>query len=220
MRGRYCLYSGAFFTYHLLRMPLLARYDYYLKLDTDLLFDADMPDVGRLLAAASPAFQIAHTAIHSGDRDCQRGIMSALGRYERAAGAAAASRWCHGDAEHPRPDSLDHFMYGNAMAFRVSFMTSARVLALTEHLYQREWRGYFEHRWTDQAAYMAIACHALDVPRNLRGSAPILDLSHLRTETHLKVALGPPSKLRTPGVFRHRVGAARVRETEPARAGG
>ena len=212
----YALYSGAFFSYHLLRVPLLAMYDYYLKLDTDLSFDARMPDVGGLLDAASPAFQIAHTAIHSGDRDCQRGILSAVARFERASGTPSASGWCHVAAHVPGGaslDSLDHFMYGNAMAFNVTFMTSPTVLALTEHLYEREWRGYFSTRWTDQAAYMAIACQTLNVSRNLRGSPQVLDLSWLRTETHLKVALGP--RRTQPGVFRHRLSSARLRMHEP-----
>ena len=55
-----------------------------------------MPDVGRLLAA-QPDAMIAHTTLHRGGRDCQRGIMTALWNFEIQSNTTSASRWCHGD---------------------------------------------------------------------------------------------------------------------------
>ena len=49
-------------------------------------------------------------------------------------------------------DVLDHFMRSDAIGFRTAFMTSSRLLGLSEHLYQHEWRGYFQRRWLDRAA--------------------------------------------------------------------
>ena len=76
-------------------------------------------------------------------------------------------------------DVLDTYMDDEVVAFRTRFMTSPSLLALSEHLYHREWRGFFQRRWTDRAVYMAFACYALRLPRSLESPA-VLDLSHLR----------------------------------------
>ena len=178
----YALYSGAFFTYHLLRMPLIASADFYLKLDTDVLFVQAMPDVWSMIARRDQV-AIGYTQFHSkrflkarGWDDCQAGIMAAVQRFASAFHAEPLSSWCR----DPKPQ----FWAGYVMLFNTSFMTNPRVLALSEYLYERAWEGYFRSRWTDQAPYMAFACYALEVPEpgSQNDSTPhIQDLSSLRS---------------------------------------
>ena len=198
----YALYSGAWFSYHLLRLPILRNYEFYVKVDTDVMFVAPMPDLVAILAA-HPMAQIAHTGLRRSN-DCERGIMRAVHRFEGASNSSALSQWCN--------DPISHYFYGNLLAFRTSFMTSSRVLALSAHLYEHEWRGYFGggplgSRWGDQAPYVAFACYALHTPSASLVSADgghILDLSYLRDVSAL------PFLRRARGTFRHlRIGSGR-----------
>jgi len=39
----YAMYSGAVFSYHLMELPFLSKYDFYMKVDTDIEFSSDIP---------------------------------------------------------------------------------------------------------------------------------------------------------------------------------
>ena len=108
------LLSGAWFAYHLLRLPLLRTFDFYAKVDTDVMFVAPMPDLGGLLAAR-PAAQLAHTGLQP-STDCERGIMQSLRRFEAHSNSSSLSAGC--------TDPISHIFFGNLLVFRTAFMTS------------------------------------------------------------------------------------------------
>ena len=74
-----------------------------------------MPDVGRLLAA-QPDAMIAHTTLHRGGRDCQRGIMTALWNFEIQSNTTSASRW--------KPLLIDYYL----------LLITSYLLLITHHL--------------------------------------------------------------------------------------
>ena len=185
---QYALFNGAWFTHHLLRLEELPCFTFYVKVDTDVGFIAPMPDLGKILASAD-GVNMAHAGliVSGGDapNSCERGIVAALRRYARR-------------QQSPVPRSLGRRSpfaraclspcsqtpllqpFGNFLVFRTSFMTSARVKSLARYLYEHDWSGYFESRWTDQGGYLAFAYYGM---RNMtrRFSGPeILDLAYLR----------------------------------------
>ena len=178
----YCMYSGAVFSYHVFKLPLLARYGAMLKVDSDIVFRRPLPfDVGAELAA-QPRVSIAHTGLQTAEavREgaanlCNRGIFEALEAFLRDnAHTQPGRRWnasrapsvaLSGHRQWCARDKLGHeYFYGNFVAFTTSFVRNERVQALASFLYHDSWSGYFRSRWTDQAAYVAFACLALDVP--------------------------------------------------------
>ena len=193
----YALYTGAWFVYHLLRLPIIQHYESYVKVDTDVTFHTPMPDLSAIMAT-HPSARIAHTALQKAN-DCERGIMAALHRFQATHDRHGPSSKC--------ADPIPEIMYGNFIVFRSDFMTSPRMLALSAYLYEEEWSGYFVNRWGDQAPYSAFACDGLQLSNASLGSVgspAILDLSHLRTSNvlslcrsngffmHTKIARGRP----------------------------
>ena len=184
----YCMYSGAVFSYQLLKLPLLSRFQYTLKVDTDIKMIRRTGDLASALAKQGNP-HVAHTALHTetdhtcrnadrsaGTCSCHRGIHAALSSFlqssPRAAALSSQYAWCS-------PDQLGRsYFYGNFVAFSTAFLLSERVQRLATYLYHHEWRGYFEYRWTDQAAYMAFVCYALDV--DLKNGSSILSMHRMR----------------------------------------
>ena len=168
----YVLHAGVQAAFHMLRLPPLRRFDFFVKVDTDITFVRPMPDLAMLLAR-SPHVQLFHTATQRSN-DCENGVGAALERYQALHGPPVShNAWC--------AERVAVRLYTNFVGFRTSFATSQTTLSLSAYLYQTEWRGYFEKRWQEQGAYVAFACQSLVAP-SLDGnsSAAVLDLTWLR----------------------------------------
>lgn len=176
------LYSGAFFSAHLLWQPWLDRADFYLKIDTDIFFGAPMPfDLGEKLASMPITTQVFHTGLAKATALCENGVGDALMSFRLAYNITTPMvGWC-GHEPLPRYKSGVLF-YGNFVAFRVSFMRSAPVQALSRYLWETEASsGYFETaRWGDQGPWTAFACLGLQGPSNWLRDGRTQELGGLR----------------------------------------
>ena len=149
---RYALMSGAFFVFHLLRSPLLQRYQIYAKIDSDVCMLKQLPIAPVLEAFGSRETLVFHTAIHRAS-DCERDVLTQLRQYRQARGLLAnpMDAWCSAS-------QLSEIFYGNFVFYNVSFMTSRAALTLTSYLYEERGDGFFKNRWTDQAIPPALIC--------------------------------------------------------------
>lgn len=196
----YCMYSGAVYSYQLLKLPLLGRYAFLLKVDSDIVFHRRLTfDLGGYLVKererTTPPLAIAHTGLvhepHAGV-NCQRGIHAALhafvrgetARHERAHSPMVARSGRHSWCSDEGLSSF--YLYGNFVAFATAFVRAPRVQALATYLYHEAWQGYFVFRWTDQAANMAFMCLEMDVStaqllnQNVSSNGQVLHLRGLR----------------------------------------
>jgi hypothetical protein len=174
----YVLYSGAAFAHHVLTDPLLAEYDFTIKVDTDIRFFRAPPE-NIVVLMQEHGCAIAHTSVLSGNgdgADCQKGAFAALLRFSELAASPIASRarpWCN------RPLGLDYF-YGNLMGGASSFLRSEANTLLNVWLYECD-EGYFRNRWGDQASPALYICQWLDAPA-LADAEGLCDLSHWRRD--------------------------------------
>lgn len=151
----YALYSGAFFAYHLLRVPLLQKYEIYVKVDVDICMQKKLPV--SLLIPKNPTTLFSHTGIRSSS-DCEREVLQQVRDYRRERmDATEMSSWCY-------KSSISQIVYGNFVMFNSTFMTSKPVLELTEYLYNKRGIGYFEYRWGDQALIPSLLCGVVPLP--------------------------------------------------------
>ena len=169
----YAMYSGAFFAYHLLRLSLLRRYRFYVKVDSDICVHKRIPV--HWLLPNDPDVLVMHTQIHA-STDCERGALERVRDYRSKHGAMGPmSPWCE-------YSEVREIVYGNFVVFNVTFMTSERVLRLTDYLYHERGEGYFKYRWSDQALIPSLLCGAAEprAVRNMNLDPRLQSLAHLR----------------------------------------
>jgi hypothetical protein len=174
----YAMYSGAVFSYHLIHLPLVKKYDYFLKVDTDIEFLQEMPfDIGEDLSTRGCL--IGHSAI-TGSNDCEDNNLSALLAATRALGLnppkSLGYSWCN-ENNAERKGSV--VLYGNFAAFSTKLILHDDILQISEYMYEEYEKGYFVYRWGDQGPFIMYACHMLDLP-DLRNNAQVCDYSKLR----------------------------------------
>ena len=176
----YAMYSGAVFSYHLIQLPLLRKYDIFLKVDTDIEMKKKFPiDVGEDMIENN--CHIGHTAIHAA-RDCERTSLQALKKATTVLGLNTPKsmnyQWCNKD-NAGNQNSL--IFYGNFLAFSTKLLLRTDVLKVSEYLYNEWSGGYFAARWGDQAPFAMYACHALDIP-DLHNDPQVCDYRKYRDE--------------------------------------
>ena len=176
----YALYSGAVFVAQFLWLPVLRRFTFYVKVDTDVHFYRPMPfDIAWLMQGREDVV-IAYTQLYNSTKStCQRGVLQAVREFRRVTTGGPGprmSRWCEAD-------NLDWVFFGNFVLYRTAFMTSKPVLALSRFLYYKH-GGYFEARWGDQASPPAFMCHAL--PAAAAKSPASLDMSKDPRTLHME----------------------------------
>ena len=158
---KYAMYSGSVYSYQMIHMPLLQKYDYYLKMDTDIEFLQDH-DVDIGLTMQSAGCLIGHTAIHA-TTDCSTSNTNALLSFaarENLQPLSINTNWCN---PHIRTDKTSYIFYGNFVAYSTKLLLSPTILRLSAYLYE-EWEdGYFPHRWTDQASFILYVCMGMNV---------------------------------------------------------
>ena len=169
----YALYSGAFWVYHLLRVERIKQYDFYIKVDLDIMVlqPIDFPS----LLVNKTNVMIAHTSILKRFNDCERMSLRIMRDYVNLYKISAKmSSWCS-------MEKLEYYFYGNFVAYNSSFMTNKDVLDFTEYLYQNRSEGYFQYRWGDQATPPLLLClFSNHTSRSMKKHTNVLDLSHIR----------------------------------------
>ena len=175
----YALYSGAIWTYHLIHLPILSKYDIYHKLDSDISFLKRMPfDIGEEMERRGCSF--AHTA-KIACAGCEAESVTALKAFAKKTGVQPASlkkSWCSGNNKHK---STSFHFYGNFQAWSTKIVRSKDVLDLSVFLYEDWERGYFLHRWGDQAPFALFACMALEID-DFQHSPHVCDFTSLRND--------------------------------------
>ena len=174
----YAMYSGAVFSYHLIHLPVVNKYDFFLKLDTDIEFRGDFPiDIGQDMEDKNCL--VGHTAIDFSN-DCERGSLRALTKATKDLGLnksrSIGYNWCNSDGAG---DQNSLIFYGNFLAFSTKILLHPDVLKLSQYFFEEWPEGYFESRWGDQAPFVMYVCHTLDVP-DLYTDAQVCDYSAYR----------------------------------------
>ena len=175
----YALYT-AVWTYHLIQLPIVSKYDFFFKVDTDIDFITPIGlDVGEEME--SRGCSIFHTHVNGatddGD-DCEMESIAALEAFTQKTGIKAVSfekRWCN--FKNKRKNAGVSF-YSNFLGYSTKVILNKDVVKLSTFLYEEWDRGYFLHRWGDQAAWPLFACLVLDMD-NLTNSN-VCDFSRLR----------------------------------------
>lgn len=173
----YALYSGAFFSFHALQLPILTRFQFYMKIDADIEFYKRVP-TNVFFSAFHRRCSIVHSAIQA-STDCERDSVIALKAYSKAIKRDPLSikySWCNNEGNSTQVSKI---FYGNFLGFSSSFLNNISDLA--KWLYFEYPQGYFTNRWGDQAPWMIYACAALDIP-NLYDDSKICDISVWRRE--------------------------------------
>lgn len=172
----YAMYSGAVFSYHLLQLPLLRLYDYVLKVDADIGFKQDMPyDIGTQMERRGCI--IAHTSIYKSTL-CEADSTVALSQYLSKSNRTLSrvnKRWCSYLNNRVR-----YYFYGNFIGLKTSFIHAHDVVKLAEYLYEEWDRGYFLHRWGDQAPFTMYLCLMANSNAKIHNSSLLCDFSLLR----------------------------------------
>jgi len=183
----YVMYSGAVFSYHLMELPLLSKYDFYMKVDTDVKFSDDIPfDITEDMSSRNCL--IGHSSIH-GSGDCEDGNLKALlqGSKELELDAPKSSgyNWCNRNGDGSEGSLI---FYGNFLVFSTKILLHPDVVKIRQYMYEKYADGYFAHRWGDEAPFVMYVCQALDIP-DLKDDPQICDYSGLRNSvfTHALV---------------------------------
>lgn len=171
----YTFYNTVF-TYHILKENLLDFFDFYMKLDTDIIFNKPIP-FNLFQTMSVKGCLIGHTVINNDVPACQNNSHAALLKYVReyegkigAKENALQSSWCK-----------DDWFYGNFVAFWRPFLRSPENLHFANYLYE-EWKiGYYKHRWTDQAVWPKFLCLFFNI-KDIRNDKAICDFSWWRGE--------------------------------------
>jgi hypothetical protein len=177
----YALYSGAVFSYHLIHLPLLNKFDYFLKVDTDIKFLKTMPfDIGEYLAARNCL--IGHSRIaHSTDCEDESltGVLQATKALKLSPPKSTGYRWCNQNFADVKPSVM---FYGNFAAFSThNLLLHPHVQSISRYLYEDFQDGYYSHRWGDQAPFVMYACYLLDIP-DIENDEKVCDVSFLRDD--------------------------------------
>lgn len=180
----YALYSGAVYSYHIPRLPLLKLYDFLVKLDSDVWFSQAAPDIGHEMQRKQCL--VGHTSVKKAAKGCEAESFSALQNFSIARGVqikSANAPWCNKDGA-----SIGAYFYANVIAFSTSFIQDPLVLELGAFLYEEWQHGYFDYRWTDQAPFMLYLCIFAEI-NALTTSPLICDFSCWRNVifSHAKV---------------------------------
>lgn len=178
---QYALYSGSVWVYQLLHLPLLSRYDFLIKIDTDIDVLKPMPDVGAIMQERG--CKAMHSAFQS-STTCEDGSVPAMKSFLKSNKDVHAASfqypWCSTGTRPPR------IFHGNFVGFSTRMLQAPAVQRLSTFLYEEWADGYFPHRWGDQASYMLYTCMALDVPDIYAPNPEICDLSDLRHGKYFK----------------------------------
>jgi hypothetical protein len=146
------------YTREMLHLGILQDYDYFLKLDTDILFVDTIPfhlleDMKRKQAV------MGHTAEYHprGSKTCAKGIRHAVINFTQTMPRAAAfpssdadSNW-HGSSCSSTPElewDVDWY-YTNFVIFETNFWQSSWILRFANFLSDYP-QGFYTYRWTDQ----------------------------------------------------------------------
>lgn len=159
----YIMYSGAVFSHHLLHLPLLAKYEWFVQIDLDIAFQGSFPvDIGTDLA--EKGCSVMHSALH-GTSDCEddnyRGLLEASAALNLGFPKSGKYEWCNMNGTNFKTAWMLH---GNFLGFATKFVRQSEVQRLSTYLYDEFKDGYFLHRWGDQGAQILYVCQMLDVP--------------------------------------------------------
>jgi len=160
---QYALYSGAVFAYQMIHLPFLAKFDYFMKIDGDLMFADPFPfDVGADMEQKKCV--VGHAAIH-GSGDCEARNLEALLAADQALGwpkpKSLAYNWCN---EEGKGEKGNLMFFGNFEIYKTKgFLLSPEIQSISRYMYE-EWReGYYTHRWGDQGPFVMYVCQMLNV---------------------------------------------------------
>ena len=158
----YAMFSGAVFSHHILQLPIIDRFLYFVKVDADLVFTKDVPfDIGQMMI--DQGCSIMHSELEAVWSGCEQGNLEALYSFAASTGAhkpiSDNYEWCN---QNMKGKNTSFIIYGNFMGYSRSLIQHVRPLA--SWLYYEWIPGYFGHRWGDQGPSIAYACYALDIP--------------------------------------------------------
>lgn len=173
----YALFSGAVFSHHILQLPIIDRFLYFVKVDADLVFKKDVPfDIGQKMI--DQGCSIMHSELEAVWSGCEQGNLQAIRTFATSTGShgpiSDKYEWCNQNMEGK---NTGYIIYGNFMGYSRSLIQKIRPLA--SWLYY-EWEpGYFVHRWGDQGPSITYACYALDIP-DIMDDKHVCDFRKLR----------------------------------------
>lgn len=174
----YAMYSGAVFSYHLMELPFLSKYDFYMKVDTDIEFSSNIPfDIMEDMSSRNCL--VGHSRIE-GSGDCEDGNLNALLQgtkdLELDAPKSAGYKWCNQHGDNAKGSLI---FYGNFLIFSTKVLLHPDVAKMRQYMYEEYADGYFTHRWGDQAPFVMYICQVLDIP-DLEKDPQVCDYSGLR----------------------------------------
>ncbi len=150
----YALYSGAVFSYHILYLPVLEKFDYFLKVDTDIDFLKDMPfDIGEKLD--TEGCLVAHSKLETPD-DCEndalKAVLEATDVLHLKPPESKGYGWCNENLANLKPSTI---FYGNFVAFSThNLLLHPHIQIISRYLYEEYPDGYYVHRSGDQAPFI------------------------------------------------------------------
>jgi hypothetical protein len=166
------VFYNTVFTYHIMRHPLLANYDYYMKIDTDIIFKHPSPH-SLFGDMANRKCVWSHANIVQAWPNCQWRANAAMAEFSKQRNVIARSLqypWCS-------DESL--YFYGNFVIGYLGLLRSKENLDFMSFLFHQWTEGYFKHRWTDQAVWPKLICLFIDAP-NVWKDPQICDYSDWR----------------------------------------
>lgn len=174
----YALYSGAVFSYHLLKLPILERYEFMLKIDSDVHFHKRIPDLGRYFRTKGTNCVVAHSTIHR-STDCEKDLPLALRTFSEAFPQYGIPKsiqypWCDTNGR------IRDTFYCNFVAYSTRrLLLHNTVQALSDFLYHNFSQGYFQYRWGDQATPIGFLCMIYEM-KDVAHDDRVCDLTYLR----------------------------------------
>lgn len=166
----YVLYSGAFFTHHLLFSPIIHQYDFFIKMDLDIKWINKL-STNIFLDMKTKNCIFFHSKTENCCLDCQSSNYEAMlsyGLIHNIIPKGINSKWLKNGT----------YFYGNFVGGWVGMFSSKQNLHFSNYLYQSWWHGYFKHRWGDQATWPIMLALWNDID-DLNDSR-ICDLSYMR----------------------------------------
>ena len=136
------------YTYDLMREPMLQYYHYWMKLDVDIWFYRP-PQFNMVDRMAATGAIFAHTGKKYNGAGCSANLHKALLAYAKNHSitiASANSSWWRSD---------DDTYYSNFVVSDVEFHLEERYLNLAKYLNNYR-EGFFKHRWTDQSLFHKV----------------------------------------------------------------
>ena len=180
----YALYSGAVFSYHIIQLPVLSKFDYFLKVDTDINFIKDMPfDIGEEMD--KEGCLIGHSQILTSS-DCEDGaldaVLEATEVLQLEPPKSIGYGWCNEQLANFKPSLI---FYGNFLAFSThNLLLHPHIQSISRYMYEDYKDGYFGHRWGDQAPFVLYACDLLDIP-DIHNDSRVCDMEFLRDDVFI-----------------------------------